>query len=98
MTAPLHPPDIGLINELAHRTLPTKSVAFTHGASDLDLTATSPSGCASELYCLGSGNIVAVLAGDGTTNQTYPVVAGTVLKGVFTVIRSTSTADCIVRS
>lgn len=98
MTAPANPPSVGLITELAHKTCPHKSVAFTHGGTDLDLTATTASGCAIELWATSTGNLVAVLAGDGTTNQTYAVVAGTVIKGVFTVIRSSSTADCIARS
>jgi len=98
MTAPANPPDLGLITELSHIESPHKSVVFTSGGSDLDLTATSAAGTASELYCTSTGSIIAVLAGDGTTNRTYPVTAGQVLKGVFTVIRSISTANCIARS
>jgi hypothetical protein len=96
MTYPVGPlPAAGQLNGLF---VPYKSKAFTHGSSDLDLTdptnGLAPG--AHELYCLGTGNIVARLAGDGA-EQTYPVVAGTVLKGAFVLLKSTSTADCIAR-
>jgi hypothetical protein len=88
---------------LQDKFVPVKSIAFTHGGSDLDLTDPAGfNGYALELYCLGSGNIVAVLAGDvnaagSPTSRTYPVVAGQVLQGAFVLIKSASTADCIVR-
>src|ERR1017187_6081749 len=79
-----------------------KSVAFTHGGSDLDLTdpANGLSPCAFELYITTTGNLAAVLAGEATgtpTVQTYPVVAGQVLQGAFVLLKSTSTANCIAR-
>lgn len=104
MTFPVGPlPSAGAISqaEIATRF---KSATFTHAGSDLDLTdpANGVAPCAFELWCVGTGNIVAVLAGDVTaagvpTARTYPVVAGTVLKGAFVLIKSTSTADCIAR-
>jgi hypothetical protein len=77
---------------------PTKSVAFTHAGSDLDLTdpANGCTPCATSLYALGTGNLICRLSGD-TSERTYPVVAGTQINGAFVLIKSTSTADCIAR-
>jgi hypothetical protein len=97
MPTPANPPDFSVINELRYETSPYKSVAFTHGTGDLDLTTTSIGGAASGLYITLTGNITAQLAGDSVA-RTYPVVAGQTLLGVFTVLKSTSTADCIARS
>lgn len=92
--------------DVADKFVSVESVAFTHGGTDMDLTdPTNGLGpCALELYCTTSGNIVAVLMGDADAPtyaspvaQTYPVVAGQVLKGAFVLISSTSTANCIAR-
>ncbi len=95
MTAPANIPDIGTINDKKQTTRPFKSVAFTHGGSTLDLT-TALVPCATEIFCTGTGNLTAQLAGDSST-QTYAVTAGTVLYGLFVYAASSSTADGIFR-
>jgi hypothetical protein len=89
---------------LQDKFVPVKSIAFTSGGSDLDLTNPAGfNGYALELYCTSTGNIIACLAGDvnaagtPTNPQTYPVVSGQVLQGAFVLIKSTSTANCIAR-
>ena len=90
--------------DLGDKFVPVRSVAFTAGGSDLDLTSGACQPCALELYCTSSGNILACMAGDigpaptyTPTVQTYPVSAGQVLQGAFVLIKSTSTANCIAR-
>lgn len=92
-------PDAGSIQDLRHAVRPFKSVAFTHGGADLDLTdpANGLAPCATELYATSTGNLVARMAGD-EIDQTYAVTSGQTLAGLFTVIRSSSTANCIARS
>ena len=90
-------PDQGFIAN--NFIVPFKSVVFTHGGSDMDLTDEATNGlypCARSLYITVSGNIVARLAGD-TTERTYAVTAGQELAGIFVLLKSTSTADCIAR-
>ena len=85
----------------SQRVVPTKSVSFTGGGSDLDLTdpANGLNPCATEFYVTTAGTLVARLAGD-SADRTYGsanLPVNTVVKGLFTVIRSTSTAAGIVR-
>lgn len=105
MTTPVGPlPGQG---DLSDKFVPVKSVAFTHGGSDMDLTDEATNGlapCALTLYITTSGNLVAVLAGDvgatpysTATAQTYPVVAGQELQGAFVLLKGSSTANCIAR-
>jgi len=66
MTAPLNPPSMAQIQALRMATLrPFKSVAFTHGGSDLDLTdpINGVAPCATEFFPTSTGNLVACLAG-----------------------------------
>lgn len=92
-------PSTSDIQALRTAARPFKSVAFTHGGSDLDLTdpANGVVPCATELYPTSTGNLVARMAGE-TTDQTYPVTVGVVLPGLFTIIRGSSTANCLARS
>jgi hypothetical protein len=82
---------------VAAAAVPFKSVAFTGGGSDMDLTdpANGCTPCAFELYATATGTIVAQLAGDSSP-QSYPVSQGQVLQGAFVLIKSTS-SNCIAR-
>jgi hypothetical protein len=98
MTAPINPPSAD-IQAIRHVVRPFKSVSFTHGGADLDLTdpANGLVPCATELYATSTGNIAARLAGE-SADETYAVTQGQVLAGLFVVLRSSSTANCIARA
>jgi hypothetical protein len=108
MTFPVGPlPNAGQTISLS-QVKPVKSVLFTHGGTDLDLTNTYANGgldgCSAEFYCTVSGNLLASLVGDASVNpgaplvQTYPVTAGQVIYGLFVLAKSTSTANGIFRT
>jgi hypothetical protein len=99
MTAPINFPSASDIQDLRHAKRPFKSVAFTSGGSDLDLTdpANGLVPCATELYATSTGNLVARLAGE-SSDQTYAVTAAQIIQGLFTIIRGASTANAIARS
>lgn len=91
-------PLAGQIQDLSRSSNPFKSAAFAGGGSDLDLTdiANDCVPCATEFYCTVAGNLTARLAGDDQ-EQTYPVTVGQVLKGLFVLAKSSSTANGIFR-
>jgi hypothetical protein len=85
------------LSGFCERTTPTKSIAFTSGGGDLDLTdpTNNLTPGATELFCTGAGSVIAQLAGDAAP-QTYVVVASQVLRGMFVLIKSAS-ISCIAR-
>jgi hypothetical protein len=104
MTFPLGGlPDSGTISQ-AGVSVPSKSVAFAGGGSDLDLTNLFGQKCAFEFYVTVAGNLVAALAGDVSaafvpTTQTYiAVTVGQVIKGAFVLLKSSSTCSGIARA
>ncbi len=99
MTFPAGPlPGPGQYNDLFQRIRPAKSVAFTHGTSDLDLTdpANGLTPAAIEFFATSTGNLVAQLAQDSSP-QTYAVTAGVTYPGIWVLAKSTSTANGIFR-
>jgi hypothetical protein len=88
-------PNAGELQTMAMIQRPGKSVVFTHATSDLDLTdpANKLTPCATQFEVTAAGILIARLAGD-TADRTYPTAAiGTIITGLFVVIRSTSTCD-----
>lgn len=98
-------PNAGQVADLQRVVRPMKAVAFAGGGSDMDLTdqATNKLGpCATEFLCTTSGNLVAAMAGDVKadntyTTQSYPLIAGDLLPGLFVIAKGTSTASGIFR-
>jgi hypothetical protein len=73
---------------LQQELYPSYSVAVTLGA-DFSLTTAFTAGFARELYVGGAGDVVAQLYGDAAP-QTYKAVpVGTILRGLFTLVKST---------
>jgi hypothetical protein len=91
-------PSVAQIVEYSHVEKPSKSVAFTGGGSDLDITdpANGLAPCATDFYCSATGSLVAQLAGD-TGTRTYAVTAGQVVTGLFILIKSTSVSGIVRR-
>lgn len=90
-------PNATHLQDLSAAIIPTKSIAFTHGGSDVDLTdsANGMTPCAVGFYASGTGNLVAQLPGDSST-RTYPVTAGQVVAGAFVLVSGTSTVDGVI--
>jgi hypothetical protein len=107
MTFPAGPlPNAGQTISLS-QVKPVKSQVYTAGTV-VDLTNSYANGgldgCSAEFFCTTSGNLVASLLGDASTNlvtppmRTYPVVAGAVVYGLFVLTSATSTAGGIFRT
>jgi hypothetical protein len=92
-------PQSGQVADLSRVRSPSKSVAFAHGGSDLDLTdpANGLTPCATEFYVTVAGNLVARLAGDSADRTYIAVTVGQIVPGLFTLIKGSSTADGFAR-
>jgi hypothetical protein len=85
----------------ASRQAPSRTKLFTHGGADLDLTdpANGLRPCATEFIVTstaGGTSLIAQLAGDSVP-RTYTVAVGQVVKGLFVLIKGTSTCDGVAR-
>jgi hypothetical protein len=90
-------PNAGQIAQAA-AALPSASVVFTGGSTDLDLTnpTNGVAPCALDFVCTVAGVLTAQLALDSAP-QSYPVAAGEILRGAWVLAKSTSTASGIFR-
>lgn len=78
---------------------PNRSCAIaTATAYDFTDPANKVNPCINEFFCTTAGNFVAQLAGDSAgTYRTYVVVAGQIIRGLFTQVSASSTAVGIGR-
>ena len=85
------------LQDLYAAGIPSKSLQFTHGGSDVDITdpANKLDPVAMGFRAGGTGNLVAQLAGDSST-RTFAVTAGQVVPGAFVLISATSTVDGVI--
>lgn len=91
-------PNAGEIQDMSKIAVPFKSVVFTSGGSDFDCTDPNNgiTPCSTEFLPTSTGNLIAQMVGDAAP-KTMAVTAGTPVKGLFVLIKSTSTANGLVR-